>query len=307
MTAVTTQSELDAALARGDAEIIVDSPSGVWLTVTGDGSSSVEAWGSSRVVAWGSSRVVARGSSSVEAWGSSRVVARGSSRVVAWDSSSVEAWGSSRVVARGSSSVEARGSSSVEAWGSSRVVAWDSSSVEAWGSSRVEAWDSSSVEAWGSSRVEAWGSSRVVAAKYVAVHLHSQRVNLTGGVVIDMTTLDHSDPQTWVDLHGGKVSRGRLTVYKGVNADLISAHGTTYPIGKTVTCDDWKSTADCGNGLHFSPSPISTESYRTPVRYLECTVLLSEIVPLGDKIKAPRCKVVREVDRFGDPIKVASA
>jgi hypothetical protein len=29
---------------------------------------------------------------------------------------------------------------------------------------------------------------------------------------------------------------------------------------------------------------------------------LSEIIPLGDKIKAPSCRVVREVDRWGDPV-----
>ena len=223
MTTVRTQAELDAAIAAGAREITIDSPGGVWLTLTGSGSSSV----------------VARGSSSVEA--------------------------------RDSSRVEARGSSSVEAWGSSSVVAWDSSSV--------------------------------VASKYVAVHLHSQRVTLTGsGHVIDMTALDYHDPQTWVDLNGGKVTRGRLTVFKGVDADLKSAYKMHYPIGQTVTAPDWKPTEDCGNGLHFSPSPISTEAYCTPKRYLECTVKLSEIVPLGDKIKAPSCKVVREVDRWGDPI-----
>jgi len=326
-TVVTTQAELDAALAAKAREIHIQSAPGAWLTLTDSGSSRVVAWGSSRVVAWGSSRVEAWGSSRVEAWGSSSVEARESSSVEARESSRVEAWGSSRVEARGSSRVEARESSRVEARESSRVEARESSRVEAWGSSRVEAWGSSRVEArgssrvvaWGSSRVVAWGSSRVeargssrvearessrvVAGKYVAVHLHSQTVRLTGqGHIIDMTALDKSDPQTWADLYGAKVSRGRMTVYKGVNADLTSAHRTTYPIGKTVGCDDWKAVADCGNGLHFSPSPISTEAYCTPERYLECTVKLADVIPLGDKIKAPACKVVREVDRFGDPV-----
>ena len=279
---VTNQTQLDQALTDKVAEIVIDSPAGVWLTVRDTGSSRVEARGSSRVVASGSSRVEASGSSRVEASGSSRVEARGSSRVVAWDSSHVVAWDSSRV----------------EAWDSSRVVARGSSHVVAWDSSRVEAWDSSHVEAWDSSHVEA--------GKYVAVHLHSQRVTLTGGVVIDMTALDRSDPQTWADLYGGKVKRGRLTVYKGVDADLRSAHGTTYPIGKTVTAPDWNPVADCGQGLHFSPSPIATESYCDPQRYLECTVALADMVPLGDKVKARSCRVVREVDRFGDPIEEQS-
>jgi site-specific DNA-cytosine methylase len=147
MTTVKTQAELDKALAEHAAEIIIDSPTGVWLTITDSGSSRVEAWGSSRVVARGSSRVVARGSS--------RVVARGSSRVVAW----------------------------------------------------------------GSSRVEAWESSRVEASKYVAVHLHSQRVTMTGtGHVIDMTAVDPQTLTDWLALSGAKTVDGKLRVYKAVDA-----------------------------------------------------------------------------------------
>lgn len=52
-TKVTTQTELDAALARGAYEVIIDSPSGVWLEVRNTDSS--------RVVARDSSRVDARG------------------------------------------------------------------------------------------------------------------------------------------------------------------------------------------------------------------------------------------------------
>jgi hypothetical protein len=230
-------------------------------------------------VAWGSSSVVAWGSSSVEACGSSRVEAWGSSRVEAWGSSRVEAWGSSSVVARGSSSVEARDSSRVEAFGSSSVVAW--------GSSSVEAWDSSSVQA----------------AKYVAVHLRSQRVTLTGGAVIDMTAVDRNDPVTWAELYGVKITRGRMTVYKGVNAELRSAYNAFhYPVGKTVTAPDWEPTRECGNGLHFSPTPTAAEAYCEPKRYLECTVAVKDLVVLGDKVKARSCRVVREVDRWAEPV-----
>ena len=84
MIRVTNQAELDAAIASGEAEIVL----------VGDGDFSI---GEHDVITDGSSspRVVARGSSSP------RVVARESSspRVVAWGSSSprVEAWGSSSV------------------------------------------------------------------------------------------------------------------------------------------------------------------------------------------------------------------
>jgi hypothetical protein len=295
-------------------------------SVVARGSSSVEARDSSSVEAWDSSRVVAWGSSSVEAWGSSSVVARGSSSVEAWDSSrveardssSVEAWGSSRVVARGSSSVEARGSSSVEAWDSSSVEAWGSSSVEAWDSSRVEAWGSSRVVAWGSSSVVARGSSSVVArgsssveaSKYVAVHLHSGRATIEGGVVIDITQLDLDGHQDWADYHGVKTEGGELIVYKAVNADLKSGRGFAYPIGETVTDPAWKPGNFCGGGLHFSPSPAQAKVYFTDAtRFLKCAVKTDElsIIDGADtyetpKLKAKSARVLCEVDIHGEEI-----
>jgi hypothetical protein len=310
VTTVTTQQELDAALKAGAPEVIINSPAGVWLEVhsTGSsrvvatGSSSVEAWGSSSVVATGSSRVVARDSSSVEAWGSSSVVATGSSRVVATGSSSVEARDSSRVEARDSSRVEARGSSS--------VVATGSSSVEARGSSSVEARDSSRVVARDSSSVEAWGSSSVVASKYVAVHLHSGRATVEGGVVIDLTQLDLDGHQDWADYHGVKTEGGELIVYKAVNADLKSGRGFAYPIGETVTDPAWKPGNFCGGGLHFSPSPAQAKVYFTDAtRFLKCAVKTDElsIIDGADtyetpKLKAKSARVLCEVDIHGEEI-----
>jgi hypothetical protein len=367
-TTVTTQAELDNALADKAAQIDIRSDAGVWLQINQTGSSSVVARGSSRVEARGSSRVEARGSSSVvargssrveargssrveargssrvEAWGSSSVVARGSSRVEAWDSSSVEARDSSSVEARGSSSVEARdfsrvvarGSSSVVAWGFSSVVAWDSSSVEArgsssveargsssveardsssvvaWDSSSVEARDSSSVEALDSSSVEAWDSSRVEARKYVAVHLHSTRVTLSGGVVIDLTQLDMTDPTTWLDFHGVTVTDGAAVLYKAVDADLRAGQdyiSTAYPIGETVTARDWEASGRCGHGLHFGVSPSHARRYFNGAgapRFLEVAVPVEDLVGLEGKCKARSCTVVREVDMHGDPVETAT-
>jgi hypothetical protein len=345
MTTVKTQAELDKALAEHAAEIIIDSPTGVWLTITDSGSSrveawdssSVEAWESSRVVAWESSRVVARGSSRVvargssrvvawgssrvEAWESSRVEARGSSRVEAWDSSSVEAWESSRVVARessrvvawdsssvvarGSSRVVARGSSRVEAWESSRVEARGSSRVEAWGSSRVEARGSSRVVAWGSSSVVAWESSRVEASKYVAVHLHSQRVTMTGtGHVIDMTAVDPQTLTDWLALSGAKTVDGKLRVYKAVDAELASGQGFTYPIGEHLTDKKWRDGHECGGGLHFCPSPSQArDHFAAATRFLLCEVDPAEVRCIdASKLKAPQCWVLSEVDIHGDPV-----
>jgi hypothetical protein len=209
MLTVTTQSQLDKALADGVVDLIVDAPNGAWLKICHDGL--------------------------VRVWGSSRVVAR--------ESSSVEAWGSSRVVARESSSVVARESSSVEAWGSSRVAAWGSSHVESWESSSVVARESSRVVAWGSSHVEAWGSSSVDAGRWTAVHLWSQRVALTGdGHIIDMTAVDLADVALWREFTAARVDPGadELTVGHVSSQDHEGRMGRDGMI--RIGC--WKGTAD---------------------------------------------------------------
>ena len=297
---VTTQAELDAAIAANESVIYIESDAGVRLTLTKSGSS--------HVVARGSSHVEARGSSHVEARDSSHVVARGSSHVEAWGSSHVEAWGSSHVEAWGSSHVVARGSSHVEAR--------DSSHVEAWGSSHVEAWGSSHVEARGSSHVEARDSSHVVAAKYTAVHLHSQRVQLDAtGAVIDMTAIDTSDPYTWCEMRGVTVEAGKTSkkdiawVYKAVNDQWTTDRGTDYSPGSTPEAPDWARTGGCGNGLHFGVTPShSAQYFSEATRYVKCGVRLSECEVLGDKIKARRVVVpCVEVDRYGAVVEAAKA
>jgi hypothetical protein len=195
----------------------------------------------------------------------------------------------------------ARDSSSVEAWDSSRVEARDSSSVEARGSS--------SVVAWGSSSVEAWGSSRVEAAKYVAVHLHSGKATVEGGVLIDITQLDLEKHEDWADYHGVKANDdGHLIVYKAVDGDLKSGRGFHYPIGETVTAPDWEANAYCGQGLHFSPSPAQARDYhREATRFLKCAVAPDDLVVLDGsdtyttpKLKARAARVLCEVDLHGD-------
>ena len=114
-TTCTSQAELDAAIAAGESDIIINSPAGVWL--------DLRTPKATRVTAWGSSTVTARDSSTVTAWDSSTVTARDSSTVTAWGSSTVTARDSSTVTALGSSTVTALGSSTVTAWGSSTVTA----------------------------------------------------------------------------------------------------------------------------------------------------------------------------------------
>ena len=90
-TTCTSQAELDAAIAAGESDIVINSPAGVWLDLRTPKATRVTARGSSTVTAWGSSTVTAWDSSTVHAWGSSTVHAWDSSTVHAWDSSTVTA------------------------------------------------------------------------------------------------------------------------------------------------------------------------------------------------------------------------
>ena len=185
--------------------------------------------------------------------------------------------------------------------GSARVVASGSAHVEASGSAHVEA--------SGSAHVEAWGSARVVAGKYVAVHLHSQRVTLDAkGAVIDMTAVDLTDPATWCDYHGVRVCDGIAYLYKAVNQQWTTDRGVDYSPGSTPEAPDWNPDwRDCGKGLHFCAHPMRSLTYlglpADEARFLQVGVRLDELVPLDHKAKARRVVVpCIEVDRYGEII-----
>ena len=157
----------------------------------------------------------------------------------------------------------------------------------------------------GSSHVEARESSHVVAGQYVAVHLHSQQVTLSGGVVIDLTALDLTDPVVWLAHSGVSIGDGRAVVYKAVSDNWQTGRGAqwTYEPGATVTADDWAPTAECGQGLHFGVTPSAARAYhRDATRYVACEITVAESVPLGDKIKARSCRVLHEVTIDGERV-----
>jgi hypothetical protein len=294
---VKTQAALDKALAKakpGDLVVCVGSG---WFDVSG--SASVTAYGSASVRAYDSASVTASGSASV--------TASGSASVTAYDSASVTAYGSASVTASGSASVTASGSASVTAYGSASVTAYGSASVTAYGSASVTAYDSASVTASDSASVRAYGSASVTASKFVAVHDHGPKVKVAGGVLIQPPALDSTE--IWVDFHGVERKRGRLIVYKALNADLNSGHGFAYVPGTTVKAPDWADTDSCGAGLHFGPTPHHATAYNLEaVRFVACSVKQSEarVITDGyggsDKIKAPACKVLYECDIHGNKL-----
>jgi hypothetical protein len=339
---VTTQQELDAALAS-DADIIyINSPAGIWLwigqsdtatveaygsaTVRASGSATVEAYGSATVRAYGSATVRASGSATVEAYGSATVRAYGSATVRAYGSATVRAYdtatvraygsatvrayGSATVRAYGSATVRAYGSATVRAYGSATVRAYGSATVRAYGSATVRAYDTATVRAYGSATVRAYDTATVEASTHVAVHLHSARAVVTGGVLIDITALDLNDPATWCGYRGVQVHDGAALLYKAVNASLAAGHEygrpTTYTVGSDVTADDWRDDHQCGGGLHVSPSADQAKQYRpegeTDTRYLRVAVALTDLRPIGDKAKARTVRVLAEVDAAGNDL-----
>ena len=245
---VTTQAELDAALAEGVDCVDVQSPAGVWLEVRAHDSDTVT----------------------------------GSSTVTAYDSSTVTALDSSTVTAYGSSTVRAYGSSTVRAYGSSTVTAY------------------------GSSTVRAYGSSTVRAQSRVAVHLHSGRAHVSGGVLIDHST-EPATAAEWCAYHDVTVTDGIATVYKAVNNAWTTARGADYSPGSTPGAPDWRPSAKCGGGLHFSPSPAEALAYHSEAtRFVAVGVAVADLVPLPGgtaKCKAPRVVVAcREVTIDGKAV-----
>ena len=184
------------------------------------------------------------------------------------------------------------------------VWVFDSVTVTACGSAAVWAYDSSTVHAH--------GSSAVTATSTVSIHKTNDLTNITGGVVIDHTTTDATTPTRWATENGASVSGGEVKLYKALPDNLTSGllyrHPTVWAVGEEVTCDDWRADDKCGGGLHLSPTPGHAWQYldyETRPRFLECVALIDTIIPLhGDvaKCKAPRVRVVREVDVAGHQV-----
>ena len=293
---VTTQEEMDAVIANASIAQSIE--------VRGNGLISVSPQCPLDVWVFDSVTVTACGSAAV--W------ACDSSKVNACDSSMVWASDSSKVWASGSATVWASNSSTVHAYGSSTVTAFNSSTAHAYGPSTVWAFNSSTVNACGSSTVHACGSSTVTATSTVSIHKTNDFTNITGGVVIDHTTTDATTPTRWATENGASVSDGEVKLYKALPDNLVSGllygHLTVWAVGEEVTCDDWRADDKCGGGLHLSPTPGHARhylDYETRPRFLECVAPIDTIIPLhGDvaKCKAPRVRVVREVDMAGNQV-----
>jgi len=283
---VRTQEELDKALAKPKChEVVVCSPRGVCLKIRDSRGKNVEVSGDAMVKVSGDTRVTAFGDAVVDV--------SGNVTVRAFENATVNALDKSTVMACDCVTVAAYGDSTVSALDNSTVVAYDNSTVRACDCVSVAAYDDATVKA----------------GTCVPVHVHSKAVTHQGGVIIDMTTIDANDPETWCAMNLVEVDEdGQAHLYKALDADLNAGHGyrlTNYPIGHVV--DDtanWVDDNKCGGGLHVSPTPWMANAYYGGVsRFVEVCCPVEELRPIdAAKAKAPRLRVLREVTLDGSPI-----
>ena len=113
----------------------------------------------------------------------------------------------------------------------------------------------------------------------------------------------------WCEHYGVTVKNGVATLYKAVNDDFMSARGVFYTPGTVPVAADWDGgKAECGSGLHFSPSPIIAKEFALEAKkYVACPVALADMrAPKRNddfphKIKARGCCApVWECDIWGE-------
>ena len=195
------------------------------------------------------------------------------------------------------------------AYDSATVRAYGSATVTAYGSATVRASDSATVTASGSVFVRLFRALSVKASVGVIIAKHAtSNAKIEGGQVIACETF--KTPAEWCVYYGVDVVDGIATVYKSLNADFTSPHGTRYAPGDSPEAPDWDGgKAECGGGLHFSPSPMMAEGFHTGAKWMACQVRLDEMAVHPDGEYRQKCKAKRalscvEVDIHARPIPV---
>ena len=179
-----------------------------------------------------------------------------------------------RIEIRGNGEFFVRGHTTVyAAYADATVYAYDNSKVYAYA-------DATTVRASDTVVVRAYGNSKVVDAR---------------------------TPRGWAQFNDLAVVDGTVTLYKALEDDLVSGKDyipTTWPTSGTLTATDWDPEPRCGGGLHLSPTIEAARSYRPGApRYLKCTAVLDDIVPIStDKCKVATVIVVEEVSREGEVV-----
>ena len=148
-----------------------------------------------------------------------------------------------------------------------------------------------------------FGNATARGSKYTAIHKLSRASTAKGaGVIIEVPEI--TTMEQFLDYYGIEVKRGKATVFKLVNENWVSDHGTTYEPGSKPSAADWSTRPECGGGLHFSPRPFMAQKYANGTRFLACEIKVTDAVVITgggrpDKLKAKSCKVLYECDEDG--------
>ena len=289
---VTTQDELDAALAAGIIDLLIDRPDDAPPL-------SIE---NKKVRLWGNSSAILRDNSSADLRDNSSAILRDNSSADLRDNSSADL--------RDNSSAILRDNSRADLWGNSSAILWGNSRADLWDSSSADLWDSSSADLRDNSRAILWCKSSADLKKFTVAWKKSVDATITGsGHVIDMTAIDLSKREDWTKYTGALVDEdGQIHLYKAVDDNLESAysHGEfTYEIGSTVQPRTWLKNNWCGAGIHLCPSPQhARDHFPDATRFLEVTCDADTFMPIDtSKIKTAQAYVLREVDICGTPLK----
>ena len=147
------------------------------------------------------------------------------------------------------------------------------------------------------------------AEESAVIRVHCTKTKIKGGTQLKAAEPKPATMTEAIKRWGMKPVRGKITLFKAVCKDLKSERGFHYPIGETVSATDWHDRAECGGGLHLSPTVMDARRcFEASTRWLEVEVAVKDLAlcsvheSVPDKCKARKLKVVREVDRWGKPV-----
>lgn len=210
----------------------------------------------------------------------------------------VRACDNARVRASGVCIVSAQ--ENVRVWACDRVVVHAGDDARVWASGMCVVYVCENATVWAGSHVTVYKETR----------FGPFRGKVKGGRVVVKRDADEMTSEQWCRAALVHVDDdGMAHLFKATDSEGVSHRGGVYRVGEVV--DDsanWKADHFFGGGLHVSPSPSmalvrSQLDESRGVRFFEVTCPVSELVSVSDDVcKAPRLRVVREVDAWGEPL-----
>lgn len=210
----------------------------------------------------------------------------------------VRACDNARVRASGVCVVSAQ--ENVRVWACDRVVVRTGDDARVWASGMCVVYARENTAVWAGSMVTVYKETR----------FGPFRGSVQGGRVVVKRDADEMTGEQWCRAALVHVDEDGLAhLFKATDREGVSRRGGVYRVGEVVDdSENWKDDRFFGGGLHVSPSPSqalvrSQLGESCGVRFFEVTCPVSELVSIADDVcKAPRLRVVREVDAWGDPL-----